>query len=60
MSMIQLMVDGKYLKKKKKKFQKVPKYKIKSHHTRNYLHGIYNYLDSIYIVLGITSNLEML
>ena len=47
-------------KQNKKKFQKVPKYKIKNHHTWNYLHGIYNYLDSIYIVLGITSNLEML
>lgn len=45
---------------KTKNFQKFPKYKIKNHHTSNYLHGVYNYLDSIYIVLGITSNLEML
>ena len=38
---------------KKKKFQKVPKSKISIYHSSNYLH-------SIYIVLGIISNLEVI
>ena len=42
-----------------KKFQKVPKSKTWIFRISNYLHWTYNCLHNIYIVLGITSNLEM-
>ena len=61
---IQPATDQKYLGKKKKNSRKFQNGKLKfvAHQQLFawYLHCIYSYLNTIYIVLGIISNLEMI
>lgn len=51
------MVDEAYSGKKSRKFPR--KQNLNLPRASNYVHSIYNYLHTIYIVLGIISDLEM-